>query len=204
MRKREKKVRIINKDFSSLLSQILIKDHCREVIKNSDKKEPGEVYLLVSNPKNISQKLSECLANFSPAERVNFHFVVGTPPVIGGEAKLAQLIDYLYTQSETITNLSKKEYLSLGLSFYDFKLLIRLLSPTGIITVQNSYKNKNFFNHLPGKFLTLNNGYAWDFPVHKITQLKRKKTLISLEELLIKQRESLGQSGLLIILLIVE
>ena len=129
---------------------------------------------------------------------------MGIPPVIGGEAKLAGLTDYLYTQSEEITNLSKKEYLNLGLSFYDFKLLIKLLQPTGIITLQNSYKNEKYLNRLPGKFLTINNGYSWDFPTSKTSQLKKKKTLISLEELLVKQRDNLGQNGLLVILLIIE
>ncbi|CAJ0830302.1 1816_t:CDS:2 [Entrophospora sp. SA101] len=107
--------------------------------------------------------------------------------------RLARIIDYLYTQSEQITNLSKKEYLSLGVSFYDFKLLLQLLQPLRIITLQNSYKNKNFLPHLPGRFLTLNNGYGLEFPTQKISSLKVKKTLISLGEILVEQRNNLGQ-----------
>ena len=64
--------------------------------------------------------------------------------------------------------------------------------------------NEKFLKHLPVKFLPLDNCYSWDFSTRKTTQIKRKKTLISLEELLIKQRENLGQGGLLIITLIVE
>jgi len=130
--------------------------------------------------------------------------VVGIPPVIGGEEQLARLIDYLYTQSELITNLSKKEYLSLGISFYDFKLLMQLIKPIGIISLQNSYKNEKFFANLPGNFLSVGNGYSLDFSTRKTSRLKIKRTLISLEELLLKQRENLGQSGLLTILLTVE
>src|SRR5207253_358099 len=141
-----------------------------------------------------------CLTNFSPEKKATFQFIVGTPPVIGGEMRLARMIDYLYTQSEEVINLSKKEYLSLGVSFYDFKLLLQLLQPLRIITLQNSYKNEKFLPHLSGKFLTLDNGCALDFPTQKISSLKVKKSLISLDEILIEQRSNLGQSGLLIIL----
>ncbi|CAG8471185.1 14270_t:CDS:10, partial [Cetraspora pellucida] len=165
---------------------------------------PEKIYLLIGNPENIEKKLLDCLASFSSAQKANFQFVVGIPPVIGGEMRLARIIDYLYTQSEYIINFSKKEYLSLGVSFYDLKLLLHLLQPAGIINLQNSYKNKNFLPHLPGRFLTLNNGCALEFPTHKISPLKTKKSLISLEEILVEQRSNLGQSGLLIILLTAE
>jgi len=160
--------------------------------------------LLVANPENIEKKLTACLADFSPTKKATFQFIVGIPPVIGGEMRLARIIDYLYTQSEQIINFSKKEYLSLGVSFYDFKFLLQLLEPTGIITLQNSYKNKNFLPHLPGRFLTISNGYALDFPTQKVSSLKVKKKIISLDELLVKQRSNLGQNGLLIILLTAE
>ena len=140
-------------------------------------------------------------SQFFPEKKATFQFIVGIPPVIGGEMRLARTIDYLYTQSEEVINLSKKEYLSLGVSFYDFKLLLQLLQPLRIITLQNSYKNKNFLTHLPGKFLTLNNGCEFDFPSQKVLALKVKKTLISLDEILVEQRNNLSQDGLLIILL---
>ncbi|WNE40975.1 MAG: Ribonuclease J [Mycoplasmataceae bacterium] len=130
--------------------------------------------------------------------------MVGIPPVIGGEMRLARIINYLYTQSSKVVNLSKKEYLSLGVSFSDFKLLLQMLQPLGVITLQNSYKNKNFINHLPGKYFNLANGCSLDFPTQKISSLRVKKTLISLEEVLIEQRNNLGKNGLLIILLTAE
>jgi len=204
MRNRGKTVRILNEEFNLLIGKVLSEDKLHEVIKNSTKKDENEIYLLVANPEDIRNKLNDSLDDFSSEKKSNFHFVVGIPPLIGGEVKLAGIIDYLYTQSETITNLSKKEYLNLGLSFYDFKLLIKLLQPSGTITLQNSYKNEKFFNRLPSNFLTINNGYSWDFPTNKTSQLRGKKTLISLEELLVKQRENLGQNGLLVILLIIE
>jgi len=209
-------VKILNKEFALLINQVLARSSLKQVIEkeqvpnrnfpSSTKSKPdGEIYLLVGNPENIERKLTDCLADFSPEKKSTFQFIVGIPPVIGGESKLARIIDFLYTQGETIINLSKKEYLSLGVSFYDFKLLLQLLEPTGIITLQNSYKNKNFLPHLPGKFLNLDNGHALEFPTHKISSLKKvKKTLISLDELLVEQRSNLGQSGLLIILLTAE
>jgi mRNA degradation ribonuclease J1/J2 len=164
-----------------------------------------EICLLVGNPENIEKEVRHYLANFSPErkleKKVTFQFIVGIPPVIGGEMRLARTIDFLYTQGEEIINLSKQEYLSLGVSFYDFKLLLQLLQPLQVITLQNSYKNKNFLSHLPGKFLTLDNGCEFDFPYQKVSVLKAKKTLISLEEILVAQRNSLSQNGLLIILL---
>src|SRR5437016_1349797 len=123
-------------------------------------KENEEIYLLVSNPEKIEEEIKHYLINFSSEKKVIFQFIVGIPPVIGGEMRLARIIDYLYTKSEEIINLSKKEYLSLGVSFYDFKLLLQLLQPVRTITLQNSYKNQNFLSHLPGRFLTLTNGCA--------------------------------------------
>jgi len=199
-------VQILSKDFIPLINQVLAKSSLQEVIEK-EQSQPGgkqpqqEVYLLVGSPENIEKKIKDCLTNFSPQKKSAFQFIVGIPPVIGGEMRLARIIDYLYTQSEQIINLSKKEYLSLGVSFYDFKLLLQLLQPVRTITLQNSYKNQNFLSHLPGRFLTLNNGCALDFPNHKISSLKVKKTLISLDEILIKQRSNLGQNGLLIIML---
>lgn len=196
-----------------MISQFLVKSPLQIVIeKEKDlngnftsplkrKKENGDIYLLVNNPEKIEQEIKYCLNNFSPQQKASFQFIVGIPPVIGGEMRLARIIDYLYTQSEEIINLSKKEYLSLGVSFYDFKLLLQLLRPLRIITLQNSYKNKNFLTHLPGKFLILDNGYAFSFHDQKLLALKAKETLISLDETLIKQRDNLNQGGLLIILL---
>jgi len=195
-----------------LLSQFLVKSSLQSVIEKEEdlsksfnslpKRKDGEsIYLLVNNPEKIEQEIKYCLTNFSPQQKASFQFIVGIPPVIGGEMRLARIIDYLYTQSEEIINLSKKEYLSLGVSFYDFKLLLQLLQPLRIITLQNSYKNKNFLTHLPGKFLTLDNGYAFSFPDQKLLALKVKETLISLDETLIKQRDNLSQDGLLIIML---
>jgi mRNA degradation ribonuclease J1/J2 len=137
-------------------------------------------------------------------EKAEFQFVVGIPPVIGGEMRLARIIDYLCTFSSKIVNLSKKEYLSLGVSFSDFKLLLQLLQPLGVVTLQKSYKHKNLLNHLPGKFFNLANSCFLDFPTQKISSLRVKKSLISLEEILVEQRSDLGQNGLLIILLTAE
>jgi mRNA degradation ribonuclease J1/J2 len=208
-----KRVQVLDKDFALLVSQVLAKSPLQTVIEKEQeqvrkfpsqqrlKKDDSKIYLLTGNPENIEKKISDCLITFPLEKKSNFQFVVGVPPVIGGESRLARIIDYLYTQSEEIVNLSKKEYLSLGVSFYDFKLLLQLLQPVGIITLQNSYKNKNFSPHLPGKFLTLKNGCALDFPTRKISSLKAKKTLITLDELLVEQRSNLGRGGLLIVLL---
>lgn len=202
-----KKVQILNPDFASLINQVLVRSSLKQMIEEENtkvKKDGEKIYLIVDNPENIETRVRESLASWTSEEKSDFQFVVGIPPVIGGEMRLAHIIDYLYTQSSKVVNLSKKEYLSLGVSFSDFKLLLQLLQPLGIITLQNSYKNKDFLNHFPGKFLNLLNGCALDFPTQKISSLRIKKTLVSLEEILTEQRNTLGQNGLLIILLTAE
>ena len=199
------KIRILDEKSSQLVSQILTKSPLKKVIENEkNKKDGNKIYLLVGNPENIRKKFDNYLSTLTPEKRTNFHFIVGTPPVIGGERKLAKIIDYLYSQGGEITNLSKKEYCQLGVNFYDLKLLLKLLQPIRIITLQNSYKYEKFTPYLPGKFSLIENGHCLDFPNHKFSPLKVKESLITLEELLVKQRENLGQTGLLIFLLITQ
>ena len=204
-RRWERKVYILNEKFRILINQMLAKNSLREVISKEKPSPADEIYLLVGSPENINRNLKNYLSTFPFEKKVNFHFLVGIPPVIGGEVQSANLIDYLYTQNKTITNLSKQEYVSLGISFYDLKLLLQLLQPIQIITYQNSYKNEKFIAYLPGNFSQVENGCAWNFPVRKAFSVSLpKKTLINLEELLAQQRENLSQAGLLIILLITE
>jgi mRNA degradation ribonuclease J1/J2 len=205
-----KKVKILNPDFVSLINQVLARSSLKQVIeveeeKNVKTQSVGEkIYLIVDNPEDIEMRVKNSLVNWSSEKKNDFQFVVGIPPVIGGETRLARIIDYLYTQSSKVVNLSKKEYLSLGVSFSDFKILLQLLQPLGIITLQNSYKNKDFLNHFTGKFLNITNGCALDLPTQKISSLRIKKSLVSLEEILVEQRSTLGKSGLLLILLTAE
>lgn len=198
-------MRLGDEKFALLVSQILGKNPLYQVIQTKEEKTVlPPIYLFTGNPENIDNNLRKCLDGLSLAQKTNFHFVIGIPPVIGGESKLAQVIDYLHTQSEKVTNLSKKEYLSLGVNLTDLKLLLNWLRPTGIITYQNSYKNARFFPHLPGKFFALENGSVFDFSARRTTLLKPKKFLIEVEELLIRQKENLGQEGALIVLLVAE
>lgn len=202
-----KKVKILNPDFVSLINQVLARSSLKQVIEEEKDKTQNlseKIYLIVDNPEDIEMRVRNNLANWSFEKKVDFQFVVGIPPVIGGETKLARIIDYLYTQSSKVVNLSKKEYLSLGVSFSDFKILLQLLQPLGIVTLQNSYKHKDLLNHFSGKFLNLANGCALDFPTQKISSLRIKKSLVSLEEILVEQKSTLGKSGLLIILLTAE
>ena len=204
-RKREKKIRILDEKSAQLVNQILTKNPLQKVIENEkNKKESDKIYLLVGNPENIRKKLDNYLSNLSPEKRTNFNFIIGTPPVIGGERELAKLIDYLYSQGGEITNLSKKECCQLGVNFYDLKLLLKLLKPIRVITLQNSYKYEKFTPYLPGSFSLVENGRCLDFPNQKFSPLKVKQSLINLEELLVKQKENLGQNGLLIFLLITQ
>ncbi|KLL01658.1 MAG: hypothetical protein MRERC_8c005 [Mycoplasmataceae bacterium RC_NB112A] len=204
---RKQKVCILEEKFAELVGKkILGKSSLHSVIQTLKERDSTLpiIYLLTGNPENIEINLKRSLEDFSLEQKTNFHFVIGIPPVIGGEEKLAQVIDYLHTQSEKITNLSKKEYLSLGVNFTDLKLLLNWLQPVRILTYQNSYKNARFFPHLLGKFSPLQNGCAFDFSARKSVLMKPKKTLINVEELLIHQRENMGEEGTLVLLLITE
>jgi hypothetical protein len=66
--------------------------------------------------------------------------------------------------------------------------------------LQNSYKNVNYLSYLPSKILLLGNQHSYHFPTEKISPLPAKKTLTTLEEILIKQRRNLREEGLLIVL----
>jgi hypothetical protein len=101
--------------FLLLIRQILAKSPLGEVIDEEEK----EIILLVVDYTNIEKKISCFLKEFKSEEKSGFHFVVGTPPIIGGEERLARIIDYLHTQSQEITNLSKSEYLNFRTNLAD-------------------------------------------------------------------------------------
>jgi len=53
---------------------------------------------------------------------------------------------------------------------------------------------------LPSRILPLNNQHAYHFATEKVFSLQVKKTLTTLEEILIKQRKNLQEEGLLVII----
>jgi mRNA degradation ribonuclease J1/J2 len=78
-----------------------------------------------------------------------------------------------------------------------------MFQPQNTILLQNSYKNAKHLAYLPSKFLSLANQHYCQFPTEKIVPLKVKRTLATLEEILIKQRRMLWEEGLLIIFLLI-
>jgi hypothetical protein len=134
------------------MKKIFFKNPLLSVIeKESDDLETElSIYLLVCTPDNLRLKTEFYINKKFEDEKIkDLNFVICVPPIIGGERKMAELVDFIYTKCENVTNLSKKEYLSLGTSFYDFKALLQIMQPERIITLQNSYKNSKFFNYLP-------------------------------------------------------
>jgi len=75
--------------------------------------------LLVVNYADIETKINHFLSLFSSESKSSLHFIIGIPPTIGNEERLAQIIDSLHSQSEEITNLSKSEYFNFGTSLVD-------------------------------------------------------------------------------------
>jgi len=99
-----KRVQIPDQKFLLLIRQILAKSFLGRVIGKE-----GEITLLVVDYTNIETKLHNYLKETSPEQKSDLRFVIGVSPAIGGEEKLARVVDYLHDQSEKITNLSKNE-----------------------------------------------------------------------------------------------
>lgn len=120
---------------------------------------------------------------------------------------MSDLVDYLYTKSEMVTNLSKsqKSYLRLGISFNDLLILLDKLNPLLIFFTNNSYRSKEILDHLPPKkALFLDNNSYFEFPSYKTfpvffsSSFALKKNL-DLEEILIQQRKRMEKNGLLLL-----
>ena len=202
------KIKILNDDFLYLIKKILNKEEIESLLTDNFDENNKNFYLLICNPNNIDKEIKEKLIKFSFKNIEKFHFIIGIFPIIKGEEKIAKLIDYLYTKSKKITNLGKTKYLKLGLNFHDLKLLIKIIKPNKIITLQNTHKNKIFFQFFSDeeKIITFNkNLFFFDFFNQKISKIlysKEKKNLLNLEGMLIEQRENLGQNGLLLLFII--
>jgi GTP-sensing pleiotropic transcriptional regulator CodY len=113
-RQHGKKVRILNENFLLLTKQILARSLLGRTISHE-----GEIILLVVDYNNAETKLTDYLNNFPPEQKSNFHFLLGIPPVVGSEERLARIIDYLHMQSPEVTNLSKNENFIFGTSLVD-------------------------------------------------------------------------------------
>jgi hypothetical protein len=106
------------------------------------------IYLLVGSPSNIEERLKTVLAGKHFAKKDILTFVVGISSAQGGEGKLARIVDCLYQRKGGVGNFSRHESFSLGASFSDLKLLLEVIQPQSTITLQNSYKQKNFLTFL--------------------------------------------------------
>lgn len=199
-KKTERKIRIIDEKFKNLAFKIL-QNNLKEIITENLDNKQEENFLLVGNPEDIFHKLKKYLSNF---DKKKIQFIVCLPSVLGGEVKLANIIDYLYKFSEEIIDLSKKkELFPLGISLFDLKLLINLIKPNSLIRIQRSYRQRKFLEKLlPVKIIELDNCSYLNIPDNNSLKLKRKN--LSLEELLFRQKMNLGKNGLLIILANIE
>ena len=127
------------------------------------------ICLLTGSPHNIEERLKTTLAekHFSKNELITF--VVGVSSAHGGEVKTANILDYLYQKKGEVLNFSRSETFSLGTSFTDLKLLLEVIQPHLTITIQNSYKQKNYLSYLKrSHFLTCPNQNYLVLPIRKI------------------------------------
>ncbi|CAJ0747094.1 20017_t:CDS:2 [Entrophospora sp. SA101] len=182
----------------------LAHDKLKEVLEEEGQSSPGNtIYLLVGSPQNIEERLKATLAekHFSKKELITF--VVGISAVHGGEAKIANIVDYLYQKKSEVHNFSRSEAFSLGTSFTDLKLLLEVIQPNLTITLQNSYKQKNYLAYLKkNHFLTCPNQAYLVLPAKKIHPFPSRER--ETEKILLTQRQNLLQNGFLVIFLMLK
>lgn len=198
----QKKIQVLNPSFLTLLKKVLKNDKLKDILIEEIFPSAGNtIYLLVGSPNNIEERLKTVLEGKHFAKKDILTFVVGISSNQGGEGKLAGVLDYLYQKKGEVKNFSRHEAFSLGVSFADLKLLLDVIQPHSTITLQNSYKQKNFLTYLGKKhlltcpnqnYLVFSNKKTYPFPA-------REK--LTTEKILLAQRESLLQEGFLMVLI---
>jgi mRNA degradation ribonuclease J1/J2 len=200
----QKKIQILDPGFLALLKKILKNDKLKEVlIEEGNYPTKNTIYLLVGSPQNIEERLKTTLAEKHFGKNEIITFVVGITPAHGGESKIASIVDYLYQKKGEVHNFSRSEVFSLGISFNDLKLLLEVIQPQFTITLQNSYKQKNYLSYLKrNHFLTCSNQNYLSLPARKVHSFPRGEW--ETEKILLSQRQSLFQSGFLVVFLMLK
>lgn len=209
--KLKKKVVIFNKSILYVLKNTFFNSTNKKMIFDGEETindRTDTVYIFHLNPDQfINFYLEEHLSKFSNDDIKKIRFIIILSSILGWEKKMSDLVDYLYTKSEMVTNLSKsqKSYLRLGISFNDLLILLDKLNPLLIFFTNNSYRSKEILDHLPPKkALFLDNNSYFEFPSYKTfpvffsSSFALKKNL-DLEEILIQQRKRMEKNGLLLL-----
>ena len=203
----KKKIQVLDPNFSSLLKKVLKDDKLKSAKfliqeKAENPIDENTIYLLVGSPANLKERLKTVFEKEHFAQKnINFTFIVGTSVAHLGEEETASIIDYLYQQKGEIYNLSRSETASLGTSFADLKLLLEIIQPHSVITLQNSYKQKKYLVYLKNHFLTCPNQSYLNFPNQKTYSLPVVKESQEIESFLLAQRQNLFQNGFLVVLI---
>ena len=203
----KKKIHVLDPNFLALLKKVLKDDKLRLTgVLTYEKKDlvnENVIYLLIGSPTNLKERLKNFFEKFIQKDTA-FTFIVGTSVAHLGEEETASTIDYLYQQKGEIYNLSRSETFSLGTSFADLKLLLEIIQPHSVITLQNSYKQKKYLVYLKNRFLTCPNQTCLDFSNQKIRSLPVPKESQEFEDFLLTQRQNLFQNGFLVVLITVK
>ena len=170
--------------------------------KEENSVDKDNIYLLVGSPTNLEERLRTVFEKgYFVQKNITFTFIVGISIAHLGEKKTANIIDYLYQQKGEIYNLSRSETASLGTSFADLKLLLEIIHPHSVITLQNSYKQKKYLIYLKNHFLICPNQSYLNFSNKKTYPLPVVKENQEIENFLLAQRQNLFQNGFLVVLI---
>ncbi|RHZ37252.1 hypothetical protein [endosymbiont GvMRE of Glomus versiforme] len=200
----QKKIQVLDPKFLALLKKILKNDKLKEVLIEEGKPSTeNTIYLLVGSPQNIEEQLKNTLAQKHFGKNEIITFMAGITSAHGGESKTASIVDYLYQKKGEVHNFSRNETFSLGTSFTDLKLLLEVVQPQFTITLQNSYKQKNYLSYLKkSHFLTCSNQSYLPLPTRKVHPFPRGEW--ETEKILLAQRQNLFQSGFLVVFLMLK
>ena len=200
----KKKIKILNPSFLALLKKVWKNDKLKETLAEEGKiSTENVIYLLIGSPQNIEERLKTTLTEKYFGKNELITFVVGVSSAHGGEVKTASILDYLYQKKGEVYNFSRSEAFSLGTSFTDLKLLLEVIQPSSTITLQNSYKQKNYLSYLKrSHFLTCSNQNYLVLPTRKIHPLPSREW--ETEKVLLTQRQNLLQNGFLVVFLMLK
>jgi len=200
----KKKIKILNPSFLTLLEKVWKNDKLKETLAEEGKiSTENVIYLLIGSPQNIEERLKTTLTEKYFGKNELITFVVGVSSAHGGEVKTASVLDYLYQKKGEVYNFSRSEAFSLGTSFTDLKLLLEVIQPSLTITLQNSYKQKNYLSYLKrSHFLTCSNQNYLVLPTRKIHPLPSREW--ETEKVLLTQRQNLLQNGFLVVFLMLK
>lgn len=128
--------------------------------------------------------------------------IIASPEVPGTEGKAGVMVDELFKDGVSVTNMSYKQVLAMHASIEDLKMMISLLKPKYYVPVKGEYQNLVAnadvaieMGIMPTNIVILDNGQIAEFHDGR---LKSTSQILKLEDVLIDGKDHLDSSGLVL------